>query len=176
MSEPSTHAIDGLEATLRDAAMRAMKPGMPLPLALGFFRAVIGLARTLRQYREVAGLPPELSNDLVLVLGSVRNCANRRFYEAGLTEALGLRVLSAYTGLARAVLAAMPPPEKAKKPAAPRKSAPVLLPPALPALPRRKNEYDNIGAIAVRAMDAMMPRDPLLAHALRKAAGAKFAA
>ncbi len=144
MSDPLTDGIDGLEATLRDAATRAMKPELPLQLALAFFRVVIGLARTLRQYRKAAGRPAALSADLLLLLGSVRDCACRRIYEPGVTDAQGLRMLSVYTGLARAVLAALPPPEKAKKAAAPGKSRrpqphlplPHLPLPRLP-LPRR---------------------------------------
>ena len=99
-------------------------------------------------------------------------------------------MLSVYTGLARAVLAALPPPEKAKKAAAPGKSPPPAAPPPPappppappppapppPAPPRRKNEYDNIGLIAVRAMEAATPKDPLLAYALRQATRGKIAA
>lgn len=80
MSDPLTDGIDGLEATLRDAATRAMKPELPLQLALAFFRVVIGLARTLRQYRKAAGRPAALSADLLLLLSSVRDCACRRIY------------------------------------------------------------------------------------------------
>jgi hypothetical protein len=182
MTQPTTAATAELEAALRDAAAHAMRPETPTRLLFGFLRMVIAHARSLRQYRVAAGLPPALSDELALLLGTVSHFAAQRMYDLSLTQAEVLRMHSAFAGLGRAFLAALPIPEKAQKlPVAPKPPAvkAAFAPPAsIPSgQPRRKNEYDNIGVIAIRALDAATMKDPILAyHALQKATGGKIAA
>ena len=153
MSDPTTDIIlaglPGLEAALRDAATRALKPDMTIKLALGYFGAVASLAGCVRDYRKAAGLPRELATDLILLLGSVQLQANQRFFEPELTEIERLRLVGVLKRLSRAVILAFPVPEKAEKPAPPRK--------APPAPPRRNDDFDDTGAIA--AAVAQRPRN-----------------
>jgi hypothetical protein len=165
--------LAGLEIALRDAATRAMKLEMPLLLAMGFFQIVASLARCLRQFRKIAGLPRAFAPDLVALLDSVHAVATSRLSDPGLTQSQALRLLRLLEGLSRAMILARPTPERAKKPgAAPPKPAT----PVQPVARRRPNDWDNIGTIAVRAMDAAAPRNPVLDAALRAVLNSKRAA
>lgn len=185
MTHPPTDAptapIAGLEIALRDAAARAMKRDMPLPLALGFFQVVASLARCLRQFRETAGLPRAFAPDFVALLDSVHAAATSRLNDPRLTQAQALRLLRLIEGLSRAMFLARPTPEKAKKPSAnpfaPRPAPPQAATPVQPVIPRRRpNDWDNIGTLAVRALDAAAPRNPVLDAALRTMLGGTLAA
>jgi hypothetical protein len=178
MTDIPTEAIAGLETALRDAAARSMKPGMPVPLALGFFQAVVGLARCLRQFRKIAGLPPALSIELTTLLNTVWFSASGRLLDPNLTEAQALRLMRLIQGLSRAFLLSVPVPAKAKR-AAPTpfaaRPAAANLAPAAPSR-RRPDQWENVGAIAVRALDTAAMRNPEIADAFQKATGRKLAA
>lgn len=181
MTDTHVNALAGLESALRDAAARAMKPEMPMGLAFGFFQVVINLARCLRQSRKATGLPRGLSHDLVTLLYAVRDSASRRVSEPGLTSAQALRLFRLIEGLHRAALLGAPIPEKAKKtrpnPFAPRPAQPEATNPIPSFIPRRRpDDYENIGAIAIRALDAAAMRNPKFADAYRLASGDKIAA
>jgi hypothetical protein len=173
--------LAGLEIALRDAATRAMKLEMPLLLAMGFFQIVASLARCLRQFRKIAGLPRAFAPDLVALLDSVHAVATSRLSDPGLTQSQALRLLRLLEGLSRAMILARPTPEKAKKPGtkpfALRSAIPETAMPVQPVVPRRRpNDWDNIGTIAARAMDAAAPRNPVLDAAMRAVLDSKRAA
>lgn len=172
MTDTHTDTLAGLEAALRDAATRAMKTEMPLLLVLGFFQSVSGLAQCLRQYRALAGLPLGLSPELVTVLEAVCASAFRRVNDPGLTDAHALRLVRAIERLFRSVILAKTVPEKARnavvKPMASRSAPPKTPIPTPPVITRRRpNDYDNIGVIAVRALDATVGRNPVFEAAFR---------
>ena len=177
MTDIPTEAIAGLETALRDAAARSIKPGMPVPLALGFFQAIVGLARCLRQFRKIAGQPPALSTELTVLLNTVWFSATGRLHDPNLTEAQALRLVRLIQGLSRSFLLSLPVPAKAKKTAPNPFARPAAANPAPEAPPsRRPDQWENIGAIAVRALDTAAMRNPELADAFQKATGRKLAA
>ena len=166
-----THA--GLEAALRDAAARAMKAELTILVVLGFYQSVSGLARCLGQYRKVMGMPRGLSPDLVALLDAVCTSACRRVTEPNLTEDQMQRLYRAITRLGRAVVQANPVPAKAKTAVdTPKEMRPTLPEQPIATAPvtvrRRPNDYDNIGAIAIRAMDAAANCTPVYDAALRQ--------
>jgi hypothetical protein len=172
-SDAAKEALVGLEAALRDSAARALMPDMPILLALRFFRSVIGLSRCLREFREMAGQPRALSPELVQLLVSVHIRATGCRRAVGLTDPQALRVDGAIMGLSRAVALARQVPEKAKQPAVKPQA---LSQPAVAAPPRRRNDLDNIGMIAIRAQNAAAIRNPVFEDAYRKAMGGKIGA
>jgi hypothetical protein len=139
----AAESIKGVENALRDAAARSMKPEMPLPLALQFYKSVIGLARCLRQCRKMAGLPVCLSLDLMALLSAVRISASCRLNDTAATDAQAIRLLGIIEKLMQAVLLAAPVPEKPKKlfharvarPTVPAEPLPTLQPWQVDALP-----------------------------------------
>ncbi len=176
----ATDNLTGLEAALRDAAARSVKPEMPLALALQFYRSVIGLARCLRMVRKDAGLPRGLSQELILLLGAVRVSASKRLTAPGLSDDMTLRLLKAIEGLVRSVLLAIPAPEKPKKnsnikalhPETPRPDAEpkAAARPVPPAPPRhRRDELVNVGAISIQALNAGIGRNATIANAVQLA-------
>jgi hypothetical protein len=170
---PAVETLACLEAALRDAAARAMKPAMPLMLALGFFQAVTGLSGCMRQCRKLAGLPAEWPVELVALLRAVVSAANARRTDGSVTEAQALRLVRAVTGLIRSELHAMPAPQKpaktAKKPA-PKPVAPRLAPTSLPPAPPRwrRDEYEGVGGIAIRVFRAAASPESIMADAVRQ--------
>ena len=149
----------GLENALRDAATRAMKPEMPLMLALAFFRSVTGLMRSLRQYRIAAELPITLSAELRTMLESVLASAIRRLEDPNLPDVQALRVLRSIEALSRGIILTMPVAPKAKKP----KAKPATMTPA-----SRAELADKFAAMTARTLEMAGQVNPALADALRK--------
>ena len=172
--QPNNLAADilpGLEAALRDAVVRALIPALPLALALNFFQTVIGLSRSMRLCRKVAGLPHGWAPELAGLLGSVQASAAARLTDPTLTHAQALRLIRAIEGLSRSVVLALPPPEKAKKSADKRPAKPAVHPVAA-AIPRpRRDDYAGVGTIAVRAPSATTAMDATIADAIHRAMG-----
>lgn len=169
---PAAETLAGLESALRDAAARAMKPAMPLMLALGFFQAVIALSGCMRQCRKLAGLPGEWPAELIGLLRSVVAAANARRTDPSLTEAQALRLVRAVTGLIRSELRAMPAPPKPSK--TPSKPVPQQAPASLPSAPTprwRRDEYEGVGGIAIRVRRADLSPESMMADAVRQAMG-----
>ena len=169
MTDAPTEVHTDMETALRDAATRAMTVDVPLPLVLTLCRSVVGLARGLRDYREVTGLPRGLSPELVTLLEAVLAGAVRRLSDPGMTDAMAPRVHRAFERLSRALVLAMPAPEKAHKRAAPKKAAPPATEPVPPATKRRHpNEWDGIGTLAVRAQAVSASSKPVFEAAFRQ--------
>ena len=162
-------AIPGLEAALRDAAARAMKPDMPLLLRLGFFQVVVGYVRTIRQYRKAAGLPSVWPTELTLLLGSVRLFAQPYIYDSALTERQALRVFRIVNALAQSVLTTLPPLEKTKK-TSPKPVAQTKTPPVVPRMPAVRTVPGTAGALT---MDPAAMLDASIGEAVRAASGVR---
>ncbi len=157
----SSENLAGLEAALRDAADRSMKSSMPLALALQFYRSVVGLARCLRMVRKDAGLPRGLSPELIALLGAVRASASKRLAEPGHDDVMVLRLVRSIEGLMRAVLLALPVPEKPRKTSRTGPLRPETPPPAVDAAPtppavpwHRDDELTNRGFPGIQALKA----------------------
>ena len=161
-----TETLAGLEAALREAATRAVKPEVTVRAALTLFQLVVNLARTMRQCRAAAGLPREWSTELVLLLGSVQRAASARLCDPTLNDAQAMRLIRLIEGLGRAVILALPAPEKATKPrpaALARPKAPAAAPPR-----REPEEWDHSGALSTQAPARQHPET---AAALRAPTG-----
>lgn len=171
---PAVKALAGIEVALREAVARAAKPTMPLALALRFFQAAIRLSRCMRQCRKVAGLPRAWPADLAALLDDLVVAANGRLTDPAVTDDRALRLALVSEGLSRALVLALPVPEqpqKTTKKPAPNVAAPQpAASPVLPAMPRRRpNEYEGVGAIAVRVSNLPATPQAIMADAIRQA-------
>ena len=108
-------AMADLEFALRHGPARSMKPDMPLPLRIQFYRTIASMMHTLCQRRQSAGLPRGLSSELIVLLSTVRANAAQRL-PADPTDSLSLGLLGAIEKLRRAVVFALPEQRKAKNP------------------------------------------------------------
>ena len=108
-------AMADLEFALRHGPARSMKPDMPLPLRIQFYRTIASMMHTLCQRRQSAGLPRGLSSELIVLLSKV--CANAaQRLPADPTNSLSLGLLGTIEKLRRAVVFALPEQRKAKNP------------------------------------------------------------
>ena len=108
-------AMSGLAVALRHGAARSMKPDMPLPLRIQFYRTIASMMHTLCQRRQSAGLPRGLPSELIVLLSTVRANAAQHL-PADPTNSLSLGLLGTIEKLRRAVVFALPEQRKAKNP------------------------------------------------------------